>query len=328
MTVNVNPGSLKFTVSENDHHERLDRFLENQVPSLSRSHLKKLITSGHILLNEKTVKAGHPLKRGDFVSAVLPDAKEDTPQAQAIKLDIIYEDADLIAINKACGMAVHPGAGRQMDTVVNALLHHCQDLSGIGGIKRPGVVHRLDMDTSGVLLVAKNDAAHQLLSKQFKDRSVKKIYAAIVKGSPRAEHGVIDLPIGRHPSDRKKMTVVPPPPGKSRSATTRFEVKERRNSSTLLYCYPETGRTHQIRVHLLSLGNPILGDPIYNPKSSSPRLMLHALSITFTHPKTKKKLTLSAPLPKAFTTAATDKAASTPKPPSPKRKAKPAKAAA
>ena len=287
-----------FIVLASDKGDRLDTFLESKVGDRSRSQIKKLIASGDILVNQKKVKAGYSLKINDQITAQIPDLVDDTPTAQDMPLDILFEDKDIVVINKASGLSVHPGSGRTENTLVNALLHHCKDLSGIGGVKRPGIVHRLDKDTSGVIVIAKNDAAHQSLSKQFKERTVKKVYAAVVKGEPRHDEGVVDLPIGRHPSDRKKMQVMPP--GKARIAITRYEVKQRRNSSSLIYCYPETGRTHQIRVHLLSLGHPILGDVIYNPKSSANRLMLHALKLTFEHPRTKKIMEFEAPLPKVF----------------------------
>lgn len=285
-----------FIVSSANKSDRLDVFIEDQLKDWSRSQIKKLIENGHVLVKQKKVKAGYALKTGDKISVTLPAPVAAMPAAEAIPLDVLYEDRDIIVINKPSGIAVHPGAGRQSHTLVNALLHHCRDLSGIGGVKRPGIVHRLDQDTSGVMVVAKNDAAHQSLSRQFKDRKVKKVYAAIVRGCPRADHGVIELPIGRHPSDRKRMTVAPL--GRARRAVTRFEVRERRNTSALLYCYPETGRTHQIRVHLLSRGHPILGDVIYNPKSTAPRLMLHAFKLEFLHPRSQVRLKFQADIPR------------------------------
>ena len=267
---------------------------------MSRSYIKKWIDAGQVSVNQKHPKAGQILKTKDQISVTVPPLLPSLPQAADIPLNILYEDSDILVLNKPCGLSVHPGAGQPENTLVNALLHHCKDLSGIGGVLRPGIVHRLDKDTSGVMVVAKNDHAHRHLSQQFKDRQVHKTYVAMVKGTPRSDQGIIDRPIGRHPRDRKKMTVAPS--GKKRGAVTRYEVKKSFGSASLLYCYPETGRTHQIRVHLWSLGHPILGDKAYNPKSSAARMLLHALRLEFKHPSCDKKMCFEAPLPPEFNT--------------------------
>jgi len=220
----------------------------------------------------------------------VPEPEKSKLEAENIPLDIIYEDKDILVINKPRGLTVHPGAGNRSGTLVNALLHHCRDLSGIGGVERPGIVHRLDKDTSGILLVAKNDKAHQVLSAQFKDRTIQKTYLAIVKGNPKKDEGTIAEPIGRHPVNRKKMAVS----HKGREAVTHYKVLKRFKEYSLVELKPKTGRTHQLRVHLAHIGHSILGDPVYGKGNAQ---LLHAYKIKFTHPRTEKELEFEAKLP-------------------------------
>jgi len=292
------------TVSSIDAGSRLDHFLSNTYPQFSRSRLQQLIKQGAILLNDAKTKSKHPIKTGDKVTIHLPPTQQTETLPEHIPLAILHEDADLIIINKPSGMVVHPAAGNEDGTLVNALLHHCNDLSGIGGIQRPGIVHRLDKDTSGCLAVAKNDQCHQFLSSQFANRQITKIYLALVHGHPPPS-GKIRAPIGRHPVNRKKMAVLSENRGKI--ASTDYTVLQSWNLDSgpvaLLRCNLHTGRTHQIRVHLRHIGHPIVDDPIYGKKQSKPlcgRLMLHAWQLSFTHPSTSIPLTFEAPPPPAF----------------------------
>lgn len=275
--------------------QRLDKFLSENT-EFSRSRIKKLIESGHITVNGKKAEPSYKLKKEDKVDIDVPESEKSELEAEEIPLDIIYEDKDILVLNKPRGLTVHPGAGNRSGTLVNALLHHYSGsrLPTIGGVERPGIVHRLDKDTSGVLLVAKNDKAHQSLSAQFKDRTIQKTYLAIVKGSPKKDEGTISEPIGRHPVNRKKMAVSQ----KGREAITHYKVLKRFKNYSLVELRPKTGRTHQLRVHMKHLGHPISGDPIYNEgDDSNHRLQLHAYKIRFLHPSTGKEMEFEAKLP-------------------------------
>jgi 23S rRNA pseudouridine1911/1915/1917 synthase len=278
---------------------RLDRFLADELPHFSRSRLQALIREGHVTLNETTARPREILRTGDMIRLVEPPPQKIATQPENIPLDILFEDDDLLVINKPAGMVVHPGAGNTSRTLVNALLAHCRTLSGIGGKERPGIVHRLDKETSGCLVVAKNDSAHQSLSRQFAERTVEKIYLALVAGTLRKAHGVIDANIGRHSKHRQRMVVKPE---RGRSARTDYHVVRSRDGISLVECVLHTGRTHQIRVHLHHLGHPVLGDKVYGRQRTPefPRQMLHAWKLGFNHPRDGKRLTFEAPVPADF----------------------------
>ena len=245
-----------------DQGQRLDVYLAGRYPQFSRSYIQNLIKGGAVLVNGKKVKTGYSLLNGDTVTMEIADAVSMKAEPENIELNIIYEDSDIIVINKPQGMVVHPAAGHMEGTLVNALLHHCGDLSGINGVIRPGIVHRIDKDTSGILVAAKNDAAHLGLTAQWADHNITRVYHALVHGVVAEDKGTIDAPIGRHPRDRKKMTVEP---NKGKNAITHYRVLDRfavANTSYLELTL-ETGRTHQIRVHMAYLGHPVLGDPVY-----------------------------------------------------------------
>jgi 23S rRNA pseudouridine1911/1915/1917 synthase len=272
--------------------QRLDQYLAGQKKlDLTRSQISKLIEAGNILVNDRIVKPSYHLKTTDQLTIDIPPLKKLDAKPENIPLDIVYEDDDLIVVNKPRGMVVHPAVGNYEGTLVNALLHHVKNLSGIGGVARPGIVHRLDKDTSGLIVVAKNDLAHQALAKQFKDREIAKQYVALVKGVIKQDSGEIAAAIGRHPVKRKKMAA-----GRGREALTFYRVIERFKDATLVELTPKTGRTHQLRVHLNHLGHPIVGDPVYGGDKGTGQL-LHAQKLAFTHPRTGEKLAFTAPLP-------------------------------
>ncbi len=286
--------------------ERLDAFLAARLPDLSRSRIQTLIRDQYIIVNDRPAKPRDAVKTGDRIAIALPEAVPLDAAAQEIPLDILFEDDDLVVLNKAHGMVVHPAPGNPDGTLVNALLHHCRGkLSGIGGVERPGIVHRLDKDTSGCLVVAKSDAAHQSLVTQFSERStMEKIYLAVTQGVPKPAKDTVFTHIGRHPVNRQKMAVVNPPGGKA--AITDYEVlaTDAATLTALVLCRLHTGRTHQIRVHLLHKGTPILGDPIYGRPSKNPslpdRLMLHAWKLSFDHPITGRRHSFESPIPGEF----------------------------
>ena len=285
---------------------RLDAFLAEHLPELSRTRIQTLIREQYIQLNGHPAKPRDAVKLGDLITVVVPEAVPLDATAQQLPLAILYEDADLIVLNKAPGMVVHPAPGNPDGTLVNALLHHCAGkLSGIGGVERPGIVHRLDKDTSGCLVVAKTDAAHQSLVGQFAGRTLEKLYLAVSQGIPRPQKDTVFTHIGRHPVNRQKMAVVNPPGGKA--AITDYEVLavDPATLTALVLCHLHTGRTHQIRVHLHHRGTPLVGDPIYGKPSRSSaltcRLMLHAWRLTFDHPRSGERLHLEAPIPSEFT---------------------------
>ena len=281
--------------------ERLDSALSRLVPELSRSQAQRLIGQGAVTRNGEPVRKNDRLPAGTILELCMPDVREVPIEAQPIPLEICYEDADVIVVNKPKGLVVHPAPGHADGTLVNALLAHCGDsLSGIGGEKRPGIVHRIDKDTSGLMIAAKNDLAHASLAAQLKDHSLARTYVCIVCGNLRDDAGTIDAPIGRHPADRKKMAVTQK---NSRSAVTHWRVLERFGSYTLVECRLETGRTHQIRVHMAYCGHPILGDTVYGhkkPELGQQSQCLHARQLQFIHPRTGKSVTVSCGLPDYF----------------------------
>lgn len=300
--------SESFTIEKSLPAERLDKFLCAVYPAVSRGTIQRLIVEGHIKVNGRAVKLTHPPRAGEQISVFWPEARPAAAQPENLPLDILFEDKDLLVLNKAPGIVVHPAAGNEEHTLVNALLHHCKgELSGIGGVARPGIVHRLDKDTSGCLVVAKNDATHLALSEQFADRSTNKKYLAILCGELPRESGEIHAAIARHASHRKRMAVSQ---GAGREAWTSYRVAERLLYSTLVEADLHTGRTHQIRVHFQHIGFPVAGDDTYGAKQTrklteltgyrAPRVLLHAHQLGFTHPRTKRKKTFVAPWPADF----------------------------
>jgi 23S rRNA pseudouridine1911/1915/1917 synthase len=296
------------TIERSHPRERLDTWLRNQLPSLSRGAIQRLIEEGHIRVNGKTVKPTHSPRAGERVEVELPEPKPAQSQPEALQLDVLYEDEVLLVLNKPPGMVVHPASGHEAHTLVNALLYHCRgQLSGIGGVARPGIVHRLDKDTSGCLVVAKNDDTHLALSAQFAGRKVQKIYHAIVCGELMREQGEIRAAIARHSSHRKCMAV---DEEFGREAHTSYKVLEPLQGATLVQALLHTGRTHQIRVHFKFLGHPLVGDATYGSRQNqrlkeltgyaAPRQMLHARQLTFIHPRTGRRLSFEAPVPEDF----------------------------
>ena len=289
------------TAANEDAGTRLDAFLAARLPELSRSRAASLVQEGCVTVNGRPASKSCRLTGGETLSVDLPEQPADTSlTAQAIPLDVVYEDDDVIVVNKPAGLVVHPAPGHPDGTLVNALLHHCGDsLSGIGGEKRPGIVHRIDRDTSGLIIAAKNDAAHAFLSAQLSDHTLARTYECLVTGSLKQDSGTVNAPIGRHPADRKKMAVV----AGGRPAVTHWEVVARYPGVTHLRCRLETGRTHQIRVHLAHIGHPILGDTVYGAKKPVPGLTgqcLHAVGLRFLHPRTGEPVELTCPLPEEF----------------------------
>ena len=292
----------KITVIAENAGERIDALLPHIVPDLTRSSAQKLVESGAVLVNGAPVRKNYKSAAGDAIEITLPDPEPVELTPQDIPLDVVYEDADVIVVNKPRGMVVHPAPGHSDGTLVNALLFHCGDsLSGIGGEKRPGIVHRIDMDTSGLIIAAKNDAAHQSLSAQLSDHSMFRIYEAVVCGRLREDSGTVNAPIGRHPVDRKRMAVIA---RGGREAVTHWDVIARYNGFTHVRCRLETGRTHQIRVHMEHIGHPVAGDLVYGKKKPEKGLegqCLHARELEFTHPRTGERIHLVCPLPDYFT---------------------------
>lgn len=298
-------------VDEKNNGERVDKYLADMLSSFSRSQLQKLIKDEKVQVASprkdagmtayKPVKANYKLTEGETISLIIPEPEELRIEPENIPLDILYEDDDLIVVNKPKGMVVHPAPGHYTGTLVNALMYHCRDnLSGINGVLRPGIVHRIDMDTTGALVVCKNDLAHQALSEQLKVHSITRHYEAICYGTFKELNGTVDAPLGRNPSDRKKMAIV----SDGKHAVTHYEVLQSFSKFSYIRCTLETGRTHQIRVHMASIGHPLLGDELYSPFKSSYKLQgqtLHARILGFNHPRTGEYMEFEAPLPYYFT---------------------------
>ena len=291
----------RIQITAEESGERIDALLARTFPALSRSLIQKCMEAGAVTVNGKAVKKNTRAAAGDLLLFSFPETAELPIEAQELPLDVVYEDDDLIVVNKARGMVVHPAPGHPDGTLVNALLWHCGDsLSGIGGARRPGIVHRIDKDTSGLLVAAKNDFAHQGLSAQLSDHSLCREYLALACGSFREDSGTVDRPVGRHPVDRKRMAV---DVKNGKSAVTHWEVLERCRGYTLLCCRLETGRTHQIRVHMASIGHPLLGDGLYGAKCPDRGLegqCLHARRLQLTHPRTRERMQFEAPTPDYF----------------------------
>ena len=287
------------TVEKEFSGNRVDKFLSEQFPDLSRSYIQKLIKDGHVTANGKIVKANYKLNALDTLALDKPELQEPDIVPENIPIDILYEDEDILIVNKPKGMVVHPSAGHYSGTLVNALMYHCKDqLSGINGIMRPGIVHRIDMDTTGSLLVCKNDFVHQDLAEQLKEHSIQRIYHAIVHGVIKEDEGTIDAPIGRHPIERKKMSVNYK---NGKHAVTHYKVIER--FKNYIKCRLETGRTHQIRVHMAHIRHPLLGDAVYGPAKCPFKLQgqtLHAKTLGIVHPRTHEYIEVDAPLPDYF----------------------------
>ena len=281
--------------------ERIDRYLSGCLEDLSRSYIQKLVKEGNIRVDGRIVKANYKLSVGEEIRVLVPEPEVPDIRPENIPLDILYEDDDILVVNKPKGMVVHPAPGHYEHTLVNAVMYHCGDqLSGINGVMRPGIVHRIDMDTTGSLLICKNDQAHRILAEQLKEHSITRRYHAIVHGNLKDDHGTVDAPIGRHPTDRKKMSTKAP---NARSAVTHYSVLERFGDYTYIECELETGRTHQIRVHMSSIGHPILGDPVYGPARCPYKLQgqtLHAKILGINHPSTGAYMEFDAPLPEYF----------------------------
>ena len=295
-------GRTSLTAASEDRGVRLDSFLAGRVPELTRSAAARLIETGRVTVAGRTAAKSCRLEGGELVEAELPDPEPTQALPQDIPLDVVYEDEDVIVVNKPAGLVVHPAPGHPDGTLVNALLHHCgSSLSGIGGELRPGIVHRIDRDTSGLIIAAKNDAAHQALSAQLQDHTLARTYEAVVVGNLREDRGTVDAPIGRHHTDRKKMAVTD---RGGRAAVTHWEVLERFQGFTHVRCRLETGRTHQIRVHMAHMGHPVYGDTVYGARKPVPGLTgqcLHAVGLRFIHPRTGESVELSCPLSDAFT---------------------------
>ena len=288
--------SYTFTIK--NESGRLDKFLADQLPDHSRSQIQGWIKDEQVTVNSEPSKANYKLQQDDVIALSIPEPVEIDAQPEDIAIDIVYEDKDVVVINKPQGMVVHPSLGHEGGTLVHALLYHIKDLSGINGKIRPGIVHRIDKDTSGLLMVAKNDVAHEKLAEQLQDKTAGREYIGLVHGVIQNDRGTIDAPIGRDPKNRKKYKVVE----NGKPSVTHFEVIERFNDFTLLKLNLETGRTHQIRVHLEYIGYRMAGDPLYGPRKTleGPGQFLHAASLQFVHPTTGERLSFSAPLPESF----------------------------
>lgn len=293
---------LSMTVENQENNLRIDKLLSDRIPEQSRSYLQKLIKDGNITVNGNIVKPNYKVQANDLINLSLPEPEEPDILPENIPLDILYEDDDILVINKPKGMVVHPSAGHYTGTVVNAVMYHCNgNLSGINGVMRPGIVHRIDMDTTGAIVICKSDQAHQNLAEQLKVHSITRKYRAIVYGNFKDDNGTITGDIGRHPIERKKMAIVQ---RNGKPAITHYHVLERFGSYTYIECQLETGRTHQIRVHMASNGHPLLGDELYGPSKCPFHLQgqcLHAMTLGFKHPISGQYVQFEAPLPDYFT---------------------------
>lgn len=288
-----------YQIDKENANKRLDRFISEELEEQSRSYIQLLIEDGEVTVNDCVKKSNYKLKENDSILITIPEAKEYSIEPENIPLDVIYEDNDIVVINKPRGMTVHPAPGVYSGTLVNALLYHCKDLSGINGILRPGIVHRIDKDTTGILVVAKNDKAHNHLAAQLKDHSMTREYVALVEGVMKNDFGTIDAPLARDPKDRIKIAIVKD----GRKAVTHYKVLERYSKNTLVECKLETGRTHQIRVHLSSINHPLVGDPVYGYKKQRFNIngqLLHAKKLGFIHPTTEEYMEFTTELPEDF----------------------------
>ncbi len=294
--------TYEFLIDETSECERIDKYLHQLMPEISRSYIQKLIADGNIRIHDKAVKASYKTAEGDRVSVMLPDPVMPEIAAEPLPVDIVYEDDDLLIINKPKGMVVHPAPGHYSGTLVNALMYHCKDcLSGVNGVMRPGIVHRIDKDTTGLLIVCKNDQAHRCIAEQLAVHSITRAYRAVVYHNIKEDEGTVDAPIGRMDNDRKKMGINEK---NGRPAVTHYRVLERFGKATYIECRLETGRTHQIRVHMASLKHPLLGDTVYGPAKDPYGLQgqaLHAMTLGFIHPSTGEYMLFEAPLPEYFT---------------------------
>jgi len=290
---------IQHSIDQNNQGERIDKVVSSLNKDWSRSLVQLWIKDGHVKVNGEVVKANFKCPLDASIEIAIPDPEELDVEAEDLNLDIAYEDQDVIVVNKPKGMVVHPAPGHSSGTMVNGLMHHCKDLSGINGVMRPGIVHRIDKDTSGLLMVAKNDQAHEHLVNQLVEKTVTRKYTAIVHGNIPHEYGTIDAPIGRDPKDRQRMTVV----DNGKKAVTHFRVRDRYEDFTLVECELETGRTHQIRVHMKYIGYPLAGDPKYGPRKTLPLngQALHAGTLGFVHPRTGEYMEFHAELPEEFT---------------------------
>lgn len=293
--------TLFFEVTEQDCNDRIDKFLAQKLEGQSRSYIQKLVKDGMVLVSGKPIKSNYKVSNGDCLQVTIPQPEKPNIEPENIPLDILYEDSEVLVINKPKGMVVHPAAGHYSGTVVNAVMYHCKDcLSGINGVMRPGIVHRIDMDTTGAIVICKNDQAHQKLAEQLKEHTITRKYRAIVYGNFKEDTGTIRGDIGRHPVDRKKMAINV---RNGKPAVTHYKVLERFQDSTYVECTLETGRTHQIRVHMASIGHSLLGDSIYGSGKNPWHLQgqcLHAMVLGFTHPSTGNYIECEAPLPEYF----------------------------
>lgn len=292
---------IKILVTSEYENERVDKVIASEADTLSRSFVQKIIKDKEVTVDGKVVKAGYKVSEGEEILFFVPEKIEPEILAQDIPLDILYEDQDVLIVNKPKGMVVHPAAGHYSDTLVNAVMYHCKgNLSGINGILRPGIVHRIDMDTTGALVVCKNDLSHQCLSEQLKEHSITRRYRAIVHGELKEMEGTVDAPIGRDPNNRKKMCINST---NGKRAVTHYKVLKQMKGYTYIECQLETGRTHQIRVHMTSIGHPLIGDEVYGNRSCKFKLQgqtLHAMVLGFVHPSTKEYVEFEAPLPEYF----------------------------
>ena len=289
----------EFLVDKDSVNKRIDVFIAENMNDKSRSYVKNLILKESITVNGQIKKSNYKVKENDLIEVTIPDNELLNVEPEDIPLDIVYEDKDVIVVNKPQGMVVHPAPGNYNNTLVNALLFHCKDLSGINGVARPGIVHRIDKDTSGVLVIAKNDLAHKKLAEQFKEHSMTRVYVALTEGLIKENEGTVDKPLARHPVERIKIAIVPG----GRRAVTHYKVLKTYENNTLVECRLETGRTHQIRVHLSSIGHPLVGDPVYGYKKQRFNLqgqMLHAKTLGFIHPSTGEYMEFTTELPEYF----------------------------
>jgi len=287
---------INFNIDDSSIGMRLDKYLSNCFKDKSRSYIQGIIQKENVLVNGEVKKSNYNVRINDVINITIPDPEELNLKAEDIPLDILYEDADVIVVNKKQGMVVHPASGVYSGTLVNALLSHCTDLSGINGISRPGIVHRIDKDTSGVIVIAKNDNAHNILAHQLKEHLMTRVYCALVEGVLKNDEGIIDAPLGRHPQEKIKMAVVKD----GKRAVTHYKVIERFKANSLVECVLETGRTHQIRVHMANIGHPLVGDPVYGYKKQRFNLkgqLLHAKKLGFIHPTLYKYVEFQSPLP-------------------------------